>query len=113
MKKEFNFILMYTKIIIAFSIKADDLVGAMEELLRNIKEGAYIGRIEPVKRNIQIGLYKWEKVYYPGGIIIADNYGEERYQLEFSDDKQAVMLILAMDIAELRMKKKLKISSSE
>ncbi len=103
--KIFRFILMYTKIIIAFSIKSNNLVGAMEELLKSLKNGEYIERVKPVKRNIRIGPYEWTERLFPCGIIIVDNTThEEFYQLEFADTIDVVISILEGDIKRLKGK---------
>ena len=104
MEKPLQFIRMYTKIIIAYSVEANSLLGAMKILYEDLRQGLYAENIQPVEKNIQVEPYKWEKKHFPGGIIVVDNNNTNLYKLEFSDDLSAVLIILQMDIQELEKK---------
>jgi hypothetical protein len=101
--KTFNLILMYTKIIIAYSIEASNKLDIMEKLLDRLKTGQYVDKIRLVRRNVQVRPYEWKLKFFPGGIIIVDNTtNKEVYELEFADTNDVVMVLLAKDIYDLK-----------
>lgn len=104
-QKTFRFIRMHTKIIIAYSIEANNVLNAMKVLLKHLQEGLYVDKIKSVFKNVQAERYQWIKQRFPGGIIIVDgNSNKEVYQLEFADTTPCVILALVMDIEELKQK---------